>query len=207
MTECKDPKLLEHYLKKYKIRNFFDTQDLPFRLYRYEVGDIMNQEHPQELYIKFLVKGRIASDCVTENGEVRLFEETPFACWGYVEFCGRRFDNHYHKALETAYCVELATQPIREVLWNDRKFLQFLVKGMAESMYLATSTTAMMQEDIKMRLIHYLHSMPDRKISGVEQTARLLRCSRRQLYRAIGQLVEEGALRRTGWGEYMYTSS
>ena len=33
MREIRDPQLLEHYIRKFHIRSFFDTQDLPFRLY------------------------------------------------------------------------------------------------------------------------------------------------------------------------------
>ena len=32
MCEIRDPELLEHYIRKFHIRSFFDTQELPFRL-------------------------------------------------------------------------------------------------------------------------------------------------------------------------------
>ena len=46
MREIRDPELLEHYIRTYHIRSFFDTQDLPFRLYEYAPGEMINVVHP-----------------------------------------------------------------------------------------------------------------------------------------------------------------
>lgn len=108
MIECSDHKLMEAYMKKYDIRELFSTEDLPFRMYRYDVGDIMNVLHPQEQYLKFIVDGRIGVDTVDSDGNLqRIVAETAFVYFGEVEILGRSFSNHLHEVLETVYSIEL----------------------------------------------------------------------------------------------------
>lgn len=208
MTECMDSKLLEHYLKKYKIREIFDTKDLPFRLYRYETGEMMNIAHSQEQYLKFLVDGRVAMYSINDNGDMQqLFEEKAPAFWGEVEICGRSFSHHYHEVIKTAYCIELPLEPLRDILWNDLRFMQYLVSRMSESIYLAAGMMEVMTENLETRLIHYLkHTCKNKTMSGMELTAKHLQCSRRQLQRVVAKLIEEEKIVKTGWGTYTLLS-
>lgn len=57
MRELKDPELLAYYLKKYKISSLFDTKALPFRLFEYLPGEMMNSSRSPEDYLKFVVAG------------------------------------------------------------------------------------------------------------------------------------------------------
>ena len=204
MVECNDHKLMKAYMTKYGIREFFSTENLPFRMYRYDVGDIMNVLHPQEQYLKFIVDGRIGVDTVDREGNLlRIGETSAFVYYGEVEILGRSFSNHYHQVLETVYSIELPWEPLREILWNDLKFLQFLVQHMSRSIYIATHNAEASSEDIQSRLLRYIkHECKDGAFSGMEETAKRLRCSRRQLQRVVCQLVEEGRLVKTGWGTY-----
>lgn len=204
MVECNDPRLLEKYMKKYRIQDMFSTPDLPFRLYRYEVGEMMNVIHPQEQYLKFIVEGRLGVDTVDEEGHLqRIAEDKAFVYYGEVEILGRSFSNHFHEVLDTVYCIELPWEPLRETLWNDLKFLQFLVKHMSKTIYNVTNDIEGIKDDVRSRLLHYLQTeCPDGTFSGMEKTAKRLRCSRRQLQRVVCQFVEEGRLEKTGWGQY-----
>ena len=204
MVECNDHKLMKAYMTKYGIREFFSTENLPFRMYRYDVGDIMNVLHPQEQYLKFIVDGRIGVDTVDREGNLlRIVETSAFVYYGEVEILGRSFSIHYHQVLETVYSIELPWEPLREILWNDLKFLQFLVQHMSRSIYIATNNAEASSEDIQSRLLRYIkHECKDGTFSGMEETAKRLRCSRRQLQRVVCQLVEEGRLVKTGWGTY-----
>ena len=204
MVECNDPKLLEKYMKKYHIRENFSTPDLPFKLYRYEVGEMMNILHPQEQYLKFIVDGRLGVDTVDSDGNLqRIIEETAFVYFGEVEILGRSFSNHFHEVLETVYSIELPWEPLREILWNDLKFLQFLVKHMSRTIYVATNSMEASSEDVQTKLLRYIRTeCENQTIAGMEATANRLRCSRRQLQRVISLLVEQGVLVKTGWGTY-----
>ena len=204
MVECKDGKLMEKYMKKYAIRENFSTPDLPFHMYRYEVGEMMNVIHPQEQYLKFIVDGRIGVDAVDDDGNLeRIVEETAFVYFGEVEILGRSFSNHFHEVLETVYSIELPWEPLRDVLWNDLKFLQFLVKHMSRTIYIATNSMAESSEDVQSRLLRYIKTeCENNTFSGMEATAKRLRCSRRQLQRVVSFLIDRGVLIKSGWGTY-----
>lgn len=204
MKEIKDKSQLEHYMNKYSFDEMFDTPNLPFKLYCYEIGEIMNQSHPQEEYIKFLVEGTVASDEVDIDGSInRLFEETAFAFWGEVELYGYSFSNHFHEVVETAYCIELPLIPYRDILLNDKCFLQYLTKRMSNTIYTATHMMSYMKYSIEDRLIYHMkYVCSNHSFSGMELTAKRLQCSRRQLQRVVNTLMKEGRIQKTGWGEY-----
>lgn len=83
------------------------------------------------------------------------------------------------------------------------KFLQFLVKHMSRTIYIATNNMEVSSEDIQSRLLRYIkNECKDGTFSGMEETAKRLRCSRRQLQRVVTQLMEEGTLKKVGWGTY-----
>ncbi|MBR5316880.1 MAG: hypothetical protein IKU39_03200 [Lachnospiraceae bacterium] len=204
MIEITNTTELEKYIEKYNIRDMFDTPDLPFKLYRYEIGEMMNHAHPQEKYIKFLVEGTVASDEIDINGNIkRLFEETALAFWGEAEICGYSFSNHLHEVVETAYCIELPLEPFREILLDDKRFLQYLVKRMSGSIYHATHMLSYMNYSIEDRLIYHLkYIYPNHTFSGMDLTAKRLQCSRRQLQRVVNQLVKENKIKKIGKGTY-----
>ena len=87
MIEITDKKEIEKYLNKHKIRELFDTKDLPFQLIRYESGEMVDQYRPQEKYLKFIVEGSVAADEIDVHGNVkRLMVESDFAFWGEALF-------------------------------------------------------------------------------------------------------------------------
>ena len=204
MIEITDKKELHKYLNKYHIPDLFETKNLPFKLYRYEVGEMMNHSHPQEQYIKFLVDGVVASDELDVDGNIkRLFEEKALAFWGEVEIGGHSFSNHFHEVVETAYCIELPLEPYRDILLNDICFLQYLVQRMSNSIYTATLMLSYMNYSIEDRLIYHMkYVCPNHTFSGMELTAKRLQCSRRQLQRVVNHLMKEKTVKKTGWGQY-----
>lgn len=209
MVEIKDTNLLEKYMKKYNINDIFDTPNLPFKLYRYETGEFMNISHPQEDYIKFLVEGTVASDEVDINGNIkRLYEESAFAFSGEVELAGYSFSNHYHEVIDTVYSIELPLKQYRDTLLNDKCFLQYLVKRMSYTIYEATHQLSYLNYNVNERVIYYLkYVSPTHTLSGMESTAKRLQCSRRQLQRAVNQLIDDNIIVKTGWGTYSLTNT
>ena len=209
MQEIKDPKEIEKYLNKHKIRELFDTKDLPFQLIRYEAGELVDQYRPQEKYLKFIVEGTVAADEIDIHGNTkRLMVESDLAFWGEVELCGRSFPNHLREALETLYCIELPLEPLRDILFQDLKFMKYLVTRMSYSIYMLTNTIAYMNYSIEDRLIYYAKYMcQNHTFSGMELTAKNLQCSRRQLQRVINKLLDENKLIKIGWGTYQLVQS
>ena len=207
MIEITDKNLLEAYLNKYNIRSIFSSGDIPFKLYRYDVGEMMIISHPQDKYIKFLVEGTIVVDKLDEDGQLhRLSTLSAPKCLGEVEVAGYSFTAHYHEVIKTAYCIELPLDTMRDTLMNDIKFLQYLVKQMAYTIYTKTYTIEEIKGDVETRLLSHIKTKcPNGRFSGMEDTAKQLRCSRRQLQRVVNELIEKGLLKKTGWGEYSLT--
>lgn len=57
MRQIQDLRQVERCLTHYHIREMFDTPDLPFRLYEYAPGEMLNILHPPAEYLKLIVKG------------------------------------------------------------------------------------------------------------------------------------------------------
>ena len=91
MREIRDEQLLEHYIRKYHIRSFFDTQDLPFRLYEYAPGEMINIVHPMEESMKFIVEGVFDHYKIQDDGSSYLIAHCDgFGFMGDLAFCGRQ---------------------------------------------------------------------------------------------------------------------
>ena len=72
MKEIKDKALLQSYLQQYKIPDLFDTKDLPFQLYEYEAGEIMNYKRPSDKYLKFIVSGELLFYTIIQKSLSRI---------------------------------------------------------------------------------------------------------------------------------------
>lgn len=204
MKEIKDPNLLNSYLQQYKIKELFDTPDLPFRLYEYEAGEIMNYIHPLEKYLKFIVMGDISLYSIMEDGEQFIAYKGPHCgLLGDLEFCGVKTENHYHEAVTTIHSIELPLTQVRSTLLNDNSFLRYLLYCTVKRHSQFASTELFQSWTVEKRLIHYLeYESPDNNFSGIEAMAFRLRCSRSQVQRAVRTLIEKGQMKKIGKGKY-----
>lgn len=206
MREIHDPKLLEHYIRKYHIRSFFDTPNLPFRLYEYSPGEMMNVVHPMEESIKFIVEGVFDHYMVQEDGTSYLIAHCDgFGFMGDLAFCGRLPPGRYQEVMETVRAVELPLEPLRTILENDNRFLRFLLDTMAQRMTMSLDHRADLRS-AEEALLNYLRlRCPDHTIRNVGETAFHLNYSRRQIQRILKDLTEKGRLKRKGKGHYTLT--
>jgi len=135
MRQIRDPVLLEQYLRKYHIRSFFDTPNLPFRLYEYAPGEMINVVHPMEESIKFIVEGVFDHYKIQEDGSPYLIAHCDgFGFMGDLAFSGRQPPGRYQEVIETVRAVELPLEEMRPILENDNRFLRFLIDTMAQRM-------------------------------------------------------------------------
>ena len=87
MQEIQNREELEFYLGKHHIRELFDTPDLPFRLHRYEVGEMMNILRPTREYLKFVVEGSFDLYAIRADGARYLVRRCEgFTFLGDLEF-------------------------------------------------------------------------------------------------------------------------
>ena len=203
MRKIQDPQLLEHYLRKYHIRSFFDTQDLPFRLYEYTPGEMINVVHPMEESMKFIVDGVFDHYKILEDGSPYLIAHCDgFGFMGDLAFCGRMPPGRYQEVIETVRAVELPMAEMRPVLENDNRFLRFLLDTMAQRMTASMHSRSDMVT-AEQALIAYLRwRCPNHTITNVSEAAFHMNYSRRQIQRVLKTLTERGILHRNGKGCY-----
>lgn len=203
MREIRDSALLEHYIRKYHIRSFFDTPDLPFRLYEYDPGEMINVVHPMEESIKFIVAGVFDHYTVQEDGTPYLISHCDgFGFMGDLAFCRRQPPGRYQEVMETVRAVELPLEAYRGILENDNRFLRFLLDTMAQRMTMSMDIRLDMHSAEESLLAYLRWRCPDHTITNITETAFHLNYSRRQLQRALKVLTENGTLLKTGKGCY-----
>ena len=204
MRELRDPELLEQYIQKYHIRSFFDTWDLPFRLYEYEPGEMINVVHPMDESIKFIVEGVFDHYAVQEDGSSYLISHCDgFGFMGDLAFCRRQPPGRYQEVIETVRAVELPLEPLRKTLENDNRFLRYLLDTMAQRMTASMHIRSDMTSAEKALLAYLRWRCPNHTITNVTEAAFHMNYSRRQIQRALKELSEQGRLIRLGKGCYV----
>ena len=89
MKLLQNPALLEKYLAQYEIPQKFDTPGLPFCLWEYERGEILNYIKDPGQVLRFLVSGTIQIYAVRADGSrYPLSHSDGFTLLGDMEFCG-----------------------------------------------------------------------------------------------------------------------
>lgn len=208
MQEIREPYALETYLEKFHIRELFDSRDLPFRLYRYEAGEMMNILRPTKDYLKFIVEGSFDLYAIRADGARHLVRHCEgFTFLGDLEFCGKDAGMRYQEVTRTVYSIELPLEALRPTLQQDVRFLNFLLDTMSTKLA-GTSMDLVGFSDLREALLYHIrYQCPDQTITSVSQTAFRLNYSLRQTQRVLQELTREGLLTRIGKGHYMLTVS
>lgn len=207
MHEIQNPQLLEAYMEKYQIRSYFDTPELPFRLYEYAPGEMINVVHPMEESIKFIVEGEFDHYVIQEDGVPYLIAHCEgFGFMGDLAFCGKKLPDRYQEVIKTVRAVELPLEPFRQILEADNRFLRFVLDTMAQRMTMSMHIR-LADSSAESSLIAYLRwSCPDQCLQNVGETAFRLNYSRRQLQRVLKNLTDRGILRKESKGRYRLVS-
>jgi len=203
LREIRDTERLEHYLRKYHIRSFFDTRDLPFRLYEYAPGEMINIVHPMEESMKFIVEGVFDHYKIQEDGTPYLIAHCDgFGFMGDLAFCGRQPSGRYQEVIETVRAVELPMAEMRPILENDNRFLRFLIDTMAQRMTASMHSRSDMSTAEDALLAYLYWRCPNHTIINVSEAAFHMNYSRRQIQRVLKVLTEKGILIKEGKGRY-----
>ena len=203
MQEIRDPQKREAYLSQYRIRDLFDSRDLPFRLYRYEVGEMLNILRPTREYLKFVLEGSFDLFAVRADGARYLVRHCEgFTFLGDLEFCGKNAGMRYQEVTQTVYTIELPLEVLRPMLQQDVRFLNFLLDTMSTK-FAGTSMDLVGFSDLRERLLYHIrYECPDQTITSVSQTALRLNYSLRQTQRVLQELTQKKLLKRFGKGHY-----
>lgn len=204
MREIRDAALLEDYIRTYHIRSFFDTPDLPFRLYEYAPGEMINVVHPMEESIKFVVEGVFDHYMIQKDGTPYLIAHCEgFGFMGDLAFCGRQPPGRHQEVIETVRAVELPLVSVRSTLENDNRFLRFLLDTMAQRMTRSMDSRVETSSAEEALLSYIRWRCPDHTITNVGEAAFHINYSYRQVQRALKDLTEKGQIRKISKGHYI----
>lgn len=209
MKTIRDPKTVEGYKEKLKIREIFSDTSLPFYVTQYESGELLSAPrevlgHPQELLL--LIRGTCKVYGLNEDARyipINLMEQGMLI--GDMEYISGG-NSLFSEAVTPVTCLALSIEENRQALDKDARFLKYLASGLARKVYLgqAGEDAGMKVEE---RLLSYMkNECPDSTLKGVEIAAVKVRCSRRQLQRALKKLQEENIIEKCGKGQYRCTS-
>ena len=203
MKEIQNEELLEFYLSKYRIPSFFDTQQLPFRLYEYQPGEMMNILHPTEEYLKFVVDGEFDLYAVMEDGSLYLLKHCKaFSFLGDLAFCGKQPSGRYQEVTKKVRTIEMSLGTVKQVLDKDNRFLHYLLETLADRLNYSAYVRSNFHDAEYSLLYHIRRRCPNQTLTRVEDAAFQLNYSSRQLQRVLKKLTEQGTLERIGKGQY-----
>lgn len=203
MREVKDLNRLNHYLERHHFDRIFDTKDIKFRLYKFEKGELLSNAFDTNKYFIFIVSGKLQVNAIRVDGSsYYVASMNDFTCMGDVEFGGHKNDCFEIQALSEGYCIVINLRDYGEVLKKDVKFLTFILKSIAEKLYLATQFESGFST-LEEKLIFYIKTYcNDNSFKNVTKMAESINCSRRQLHRIITSMCEDGRLIKSGNGSY-----
>ena len=203
MRIINDKKILEQLLEKYKISSYFTDTNLDFLLFSYDKGEFITRAEVKIPYIIFAVEGIVTVYIIREDGtQYTIAENKNFIVLGDVEFITNDFSPFFIEVIKPVKVIALSVEKNQEKFRNDVKFLNFLLQAFTEKMkwLIQYEPYSINLED---KLLRYIQtSCPEKILTHIEKTSKLLHCSRRQLQRVLKDLTERNILIKEKKGNY-----
>lgn len=196
MKKIKDEKLLNEYISKYKIDEYFSNfQNIKKELVQYEKGEFLFMEGNNLKELLFFVDGRIEIYHLSRNGNgFTIAYCEPLGFLGDMEYLGEFPTPNNVEALTTVICISIPISPNKALLDNDLKFYKFLGKtlvyktnGLSQSINY-NKTPSLERVKSYLRLIAR-NNIIDVKLNEIAQNVGI---SYRQLMRHMSTLCEDG---------------
>ena len=206
MKPIQDAAAVEKLANTHHIRDRFDTPELAFRGFQYQKGELICSPINPAEYIFFLIEGSVQLyDLRPDGRKLPVASVSEDVVIGDMEFVTGRPTTFFVEAAEDCVCLALPVAPYREALEKDVRFLHSLLDDMAEK-FERDADAGISSANLDERVLEYLRGkVPTHEITEVETLLYQLRCSRRQLQRALKKLCEEGQLEHLGKGHYRLT--
>ncbi len=203
MKYFSDPALLEKILKKWDIPGRFDTKELEFRLVRFQKGELLTAPFKPMTEFLFLATGKVNIYGLREDGGmVSVYLVDQGALLGDIEFVRKADLPFYAEAIEDTLCVSLSMEKHRERLQKDIRFLNHLLRSVADKFRLFISMGDSAQP-VEEKLLTFLREIrPDHTLHSINAGVIQLHCSRSQLQRVVRKLCAQKRLEKVGKGRY-----
>ncbi|MGI5958130.1 MAG: cyclic nucleotide-binding domain-containing protein [Massiliimalia sp.] len=174
-----------------------------FHVRQYDKGEILCSPVRSLDCLLFLVEGSVQLYTLHQNGsKVAVGMDSALKLFGDMEFCTGKPSAFFVEAMERVVCLALPIQEYRQELYEDVKFLRYLICLLSEKVLFHTDL-AFSSPVLEDKVMLYLFNVnPEHEIRGIEAAALRLRCSRRQLQRVLKKMCDNNQVKKTGRGKY-----
>ena len=202
MKAIRDPEQVKSCYEKHHGEQYFELPPSAFHLRIYEEGELLSSPLRPMDHLLLLLEGKLHLYDLNQHGrQLPLGAASGVLLLGDMEFATGTETMFYAHAQSQILCLALPIEPNRQALNKDVTFLHFLIQSLAKKI-LFQSTIEIPSATIEEKVLRYLETSPSHRIDGIESTALVLRCSKRQLLRTLKKLCEAGAVKKIGHGAY-----
>ncbi|MCT8975277.1 transcriptional regulator YeiL [Clostridium sp. CX1] len=159
MKRINDSKLINQYIEKYNINEFFSKDIKPYtELFLFSKGDHVCREGESLRHLFFLVEGKAKVYSSLSNGKTILIcFYNSGSIIGDVEFMKLEPANSNFQVIEDSYCIAISLERVREYLLDDTKFMQFMCRSLSEKLIrLSKSSSINLLYPLENRLASYI---------------------------------------------------
>jgi len=203
MEKINNNKRIESYIDEFNLRGVIKERYLDrIELHKYQKGDIIYYMEDEFKYLYFLVEGRVLIHLHTVEGkEMHLDFGEPLDLFGDVEYISSSGIYSNVEAIKDSYLLAMPRDIVKKNAKENFKFYEMISKFLGKKLVNTSKKyTDMILYPLKNRIATYLYDLAgdDDLIEGFRQgeVALSYGISDRHLRRVLGELEEEGVIRK-----------
>lgn len=175
ITESKE---IEQNLTAADIQQYFDSSDIVFSMRVYSKGEFLSQPFVTVESYQFVIKGELSVYYVKEDGnKYSLAYGNCSKTVGDIELVHDNGSPIYAEAISDVTTIAISLDKYRDRLLNDKCFMRFLLKNLAERLIFHANEGAT-YIPLQERVLNYMkYHCKDSTLSGVEKASFNLLCS------------------------------
>lgn len=206
MEIIRDAELINYYIKKYKIDEFFTDPSICKQMVirQYHKGEYIISPEGVVEQMNFVLEGRAKVYSVSNNGKILLLSfYKPFSIFGDVEYALKKETDYIAESLGTSRCLSIDLDCLKEHTKFDVKFKDFMLASIAKKLNQSASKNMFnLLYPLENRIAGYIMSISMEEeedfveIFNLKDAAFFLGSSYRHLIRVLDKLEEKGIIRR-----------
>ena len=202
MRIIRDPETVYNCYIQEHVTDFCSQPPSAFHLRFYEEGEFLCSPMQPADCLLLLLDGTIYLYGLNQSGRyLPISARSDVMLLGDFEYATGTETQFYAEARSRIRCLALPIEPNRASLDKDIIFLHSLIRSLTDK-FSFQSEIEIPSSTIEERLMRYMQISGNHRIEGIEATALVLRCSKRQLLRALKKQCEAGKIERIGHGVY-----
>ncbi len=154
--------LIMHYLKTYKLLEFFSEIDIDYlQVNHFKKGTLICDKDEEIHRLYFVVKGKVKVYTITPEGKKLILRFiNPLAVVGDIELIQKSKTHNVVEACSDVITISISNAVIRNKLIQDPMFMNFLLENIANTLKISTRFTALnLLYPVEVRVASYLLSI------------------------------------------------